>query len=180
MAAIVKEMGVGKGDRVLLYMPMVAEAAFAMLACARIGAIHSVVFGGFASVSLAQRIDDASPKVVITADAGSRGGDRLIADYADDCSHLRGRCPDEISADHTRVRRCSQSGSGERWRFCANRLTAGGLPHNIDWTWGCSSAGRAREWHSRGQGFNPPHLHYVSIDPLHLTTTLRLQTTTRS
>ena len=85
MAAILKEMGVGKGDRVLLYMPMVAEAAFAMLACARIGAIHSVVFGGFASVSLAQRIDDASPKVVITADAGSRGGKivpytRLLSD----------------------------------------------------------------------------------------------------
>ena len=74
MAAILKEMGVGKGDRVLLYMPMVAEAAFAMLACARIGAIHSVVFGGFASVSLAQRIDDATPKVIITADAGSRAG----------------------------------------------------------------------------------------------------------
>jgi propionyl-CoA synthetase len=74
MAAILKDMGVGKGDRVLIYMPMVAEAAFAMLACARIGAIHSVVFGGFASVSLAQRIDDASPKVIITADAGSRGG----------------------------------------------------------------------------------------------------------
>ena len=74
MAAILKDMGVGKGDRVLLYMPMVAEAAFAMLACARIGAIHSVVFGGFASVSLAQRIDDATPKVIITADAGSRAG----------------------------------------------------------------------------------------------------------
>jgi propionyl-CoA synthetase len=74
MAAILKDLGVGKGDRVLIYMPMVAEAAFAMLACARIGAIHSVVFGGFASVSLASRIDDATPKVVITADAGSRAG----------------------------------------------------------------------------------------------------------
>ncbi len=74
MAAILQEMGVGKGDRVLLYMPMIAQALFAMLACARIGAIHSVVFGGFASVSLASRIEDASPKVVITADAGSRGG----------------------------------------------------------------------------------------------------------
>lgn len=74
MAAILKDMGVCKGDRVLLYMPMIAEAAFAMLACARIGAIHSVVFGGFASVSLASRIDDATPKVIITADAGSRAG----------------------------------------------------------------------------------------------------------
>ncbi len=74
MAAILKELGVGKGDRVLIYMPMIAEACFAMLACARIGAIHSVVFGGFASHSLATRIDDASPKAVVSADAGSRGG----------------------------------------------------------------------------------------------------------
>ncbi|MBA3772310.1 MAG: propionate--CoA ligase [Ramlibacter sp.] len=73
-AAVLKDLGVEKGDRVLIYMPMIAEAAFAMLACARIGAIHSVVFGGFASVSLASRIEDATPKVVISADAGSRGG----------------------------------------------------------------------------------------------------------
>ena len=74
MAAILQEMGVQKGDRVLIYMPMIAQALFAMLACARIGAIHSVVFGGFASGSLASRIDDAAPRVVITADAGSRAG----------------------------------------------------------------------------------------------------------
>ncbi len=74
MAAVLKELGVQKGDRVLIYMPMIAEAAFAMLACTRIGAIHSVVFGGFASGSLASRIEDASPKLIISADAGSRGG----------------------------------------------------------------------------------------------------------
>ena len=74
MAASLLALGVGKGDRVLIYMPMMAEAAFAMLACARIGAIHCVVFGGFASGSLASRIDDASPKVIVSADAGSRGG----------------------------------------------------------------------------------------------------------
>lgn len=74
MAAVLQSFGVGQGDRVLIYMPMIAEAAFAMLACARIGAIHAVVFGGFASVSLASRIEDAQPKVVISADAGSRGG----------------------------------------------------------------------------------------------------------
>ena len=74
MAASLKDLGVQKGDRVLIYMPMIAEAAFAMLACTRIGAIHSVVFGGFASGSLASRIEDASPKVVVSADAGSRGG----------------------------------------------------------------------------------------------------------
>jgi propionyl-CoA synthetase len=74
MAAVLVELGVGFGDRVLIYMPMIPESAFAMLACARIGAIHSVVFGGFASVSLASRIDDAEPKVVVSADAGSRAG----------------------------------------------------------------------------------------------------------
>ena len=77
MAASLKAMGVVKGDRVLIYMPMIAEAAFAMLACARIGAIHCVVFGGFASGSLASRIEDAAPRVVISADAGSRGGKAL-------------------------------------------------------------------------------------------------------
>ena len=74
MAAVIQSLGVQKGDRVLIYMPMIAEAAFAMLACARIGAIHCVVFGGFASGALASRIEDASPKLVISADAGSRGG----------------------------------------------------------------------------------------------------------
>ena len=74
MAASLKAMGVVQGDRVLIYMPMIAEAAFAMLACARIGAVHCVVFGGFASGSLASRTDDATPRVIISADAGSRGG----------------------------------------------------------------------------------------------------------
>ena len=74
MAAVLQSLGVKQGDRVLIYMPMIAEAAFAMLACARIGAIHSVVFGGFASSSLASRIEDAEPTVIVSADAGSRGG----------------------------------------------------------------------------------------------------------
>ncbi|WP_332854292.1 propionate--CoA ligase [Duganella sp. S19_KUP01_CR8] len=73
-AAMMLALGVGRGDRVLIYMPMIAEAAFAMLACARIGAIHSVVFGGFAANSLASRIDDARPVLIISADAGSRNG----------------------------------------------------------------------------------------------------------
>ena len=73
-AAILQSLGVGKGDRVLIYLPMIAQSMFAMMACARIGAIHSVVFGGFASPSLATRIDDARPSVIISADAGSRSG----------------------------------------------------------------------------------------------------------
>ena len=70
LAAVLAELGVGKGDRVVLYMPMVPEAAIAMLACARIGAIHSVVFGGFAAKELATRIDDAKPKAILSASCG--------------------------------------------------------------------------------------------------------------
>jgi propionyl-CoA synthetase len=81
VAAMMQSLGVGRGDRVLVYMPMIAEAAFTMLACARIGAIHSVVFGGFAANSLATRIDDAKPKLIVCADAGSRAG--KIVTYKD-------------------------------------------------------------------------------------------------
>jgi propionyl-CoA synthetase len=70
LASVLRDLGVAKGDRVILYMPMVPEAAIAMLACARIGAIHSVVFGGFAARELATRIDDAKPKVILSASCG--------------------------------------------------------------------------------------------------------------
>ena len=73
-ANVLKDMGVGKGDRVTIYLPMIPEAAFAMLACARIGAIHSVVFGGFSPEALAGRIQDADSRFVVTADEGVRGG----------------------------------------------------------------------------------------------------------
>ena len=76
-AAMMRSLGVTRGDRVIIYMPMVPEACFAILACARIGAIHSVVFGGFAAASLAARIDDARPKLMITSDGGSRMGKRV-------------------------------------------------------------------------------------------------------
>jgi len=74
LANTLKRQGVGKGDRVMIYMPMIPEAVFAMLACARIGAIHSVVFAGFSPDALAGRIADCGAKMVITADAGRRGG----------------------------------------------------------------------------------------------------------
>ncbi|MFN7172096.1 MAG: acetate--CoA ligase, partial [Fimbriimonadaceae bacterium] len=77
LANALKQLGVQKGDRVCLYMPLVPELMFAMLACARIGAVHSVVFGGFSSDSLHERIEDAGAKVVITADGGLRRGNRL-------------------------------------------------------------------------------------------------------
>lgn len=69
-----KKLGIGKGDRVAIYMPMVPEAAFAMLACARIGAVHSVIFGGFSPNAIADRINDCGAKAIITADEGRRGG----------------------------------------------------------------------------------------------------------
>ncbi|GGC05796.1 propionate--CoA ligase [Oxalicibacterium flavum] len=77
MAAVLQSLGVRRGERVLIYLPMIAEAACAMLACARLGAIHSVVFGGFAAASLATRIDDARPVLVIGADAGFQNGRRI-------------------------------------------------------------------------------------------------------
>ena len=78
LAAVLKDRGVGRGDRVIIYMPMVPEAVFAMLACARIGAIHSVVFGGFAARELATRIDDCTPRAIIAASCGLEPG-RTVA-----------------------------------------------------------------------------------------------------
>ena len=78
LAAVLGDFGVVKGDRIIIYMPMVPEALVAMLACARIGAVHSVVFGGFAAKELATRIDDAQPKIVLTASCGIEPG-RIVA-----------------------------------------------------------------------------------------------------
>ena len=78
LASVLRDHDIGKGDRVILYMPMVTEAAIAMLACARLGAIHSVVFGGFAAKELATRIDDATPKLIVSASCGIEPG-RFIA-----------------------------------------------------------------------------------------------------
>jgi acetyl-CoA synthetase len=77
LANVMKRHGVVKGDRVTIYMPMIPEAAYAMLACARIGAVHSVVFGGFSPESLAGRINDCNSKYIITADEGLRGGKKI-------------------------------------------------------------------------------------------------------
>src|SRR6187455_1250248 len=74
LAAVMVDFGVARGDRVILYMPLVPEAVFAMLACARIGAVHSVVFGGFAAKELATRIDDCKPKLIFSASCGLEPG----------------------------------------------------------------------------------------------------------
>jgi propionyl-CoA synthetase len=96
-AALLAELGVGRGDGVLIYMPMVPEAVFAMLATVRLGAIHSVVFGGFAAASLAARIDDARPKVVVTADAGMRMGKMVpLKPLADEAIRLASAPPAHV------------------------------------------------------------------------------------
>jgi propionyl-CoA synthetase len=97
MAAVLQSLGVGQGDRVLIYMPMIPEAAFAMLAAVRIGAIHSVVFGGFAAASLATRIDDAQPKVMVTADAGMRNGKAVPYKHlVDEACRLANHPPQQV------------------------------------------------------------------------------------
>src|ERR1700719_1703224 len=78
LAGVMADFGIAKGDRVIIYMPMVPEAVVAMLACARIGAVHSVVFGGFAPKELATRIDDAAPKLIFSASCGIEPG-RIVA-----------------------------------------------------------------------------------------------------
>ncbi len=92
LANVLRDIGVKKGDRVCLYLPMVVEAAVAMLACARVGAVHTIVFAGFSPESLAQRIQDAGAKVLITADEGRRGG-RSVALKANADAALK-TCPE--------------------------------------------------------------------------------------
>ena len=94
MANVLKGQGVGKGDRVVIYLPMIPEAAYAMLACARIGAIHSVVFAGFSPDALANRINDSDAKVVITADTAPRGGRRTPLKSNTDAALLH--CDDHV------------------------------------------------------------------------------------
>jgi len=94
MANVLKAEGVGKGDRVVLYLPMIPEAAYAMLACARIGAIHSIVFAGFSPDALADRINGCDAKVVITADHAPRGGRKTALKANTDAALLR--CDDHV------------------------------------------------------------------------------------
>ncbi|MDE2385305.1 MAG: acetate--CoA ligase [Alphaproteobacteria bacterium] len=96
MANVMKKHGVKKGDRVTIYLPMILEAAYAMLACARIGAVHSVVFGGFSPESLAGRMDDADSRFVITADEGIRGGRKIPLKANTDAALTRTKAPAKV------------------------------------------------------------------------------------
>src|SRR5690606_15628827 len=97
-ANVLKARGVNKGDRVTIYMPMIPEAAYAMLACSRIGAIHSVVFGGFSPESLANRIKDCESKCVITADEGVRGGKIIPLKHNVDEALTHAHTPTDVAA----------------------------------------------------------------------------------
>ncbi len=93
-ANVLKELGIAKGDRVIIYMPMIPEAAYAMLACARIGAVHSVVFAGFSPDSLANRVNDCGAKLVITADGAPRGG--RVTKLKDNANKALIHCNDSV------------------------------------------------------------------------------------
>ena len=136
LGAVLQELGVGKGDRVILYMPMIPEAAIAMLACARIGAIHSVVFGGFAATELATRIEDAAPKVILSASCGVEAA-RIVPykPLLDEAIALSRHKPQSLSdlpaaagrgRDDGRARpRLGRDGRGREGRGPARRLRAG-------------------------------------------------------
>ena len=124
VAAMMQSLGVKKGDRVIIYMPMIPEAVFAILACARIGAIHSVVFGGFAAASLAARIDDARPALMITADGGSRMGKVVLyKSLVDESLKLAKHPPKKVLLFQPRPRpeRCRSWEQGRRLESFAKK-----------------------------------------------------------
>ena len=114
-ANVLKSNGVEKGDRVCIYMPMTPEAAVAMLACARIGAIHSVVFGGFSAQSLADRINDSACKVLITSDGAFRGNKEIkLKDIADEALAMTTSITSVIVQKRTRSWRSIETSAAAR------------------------------------------------------------------
>src|ERR1700692_2409186 len=133
-AAILKAQGVGKGDRVLIYMPMIPEAVFAMLATVRIGAIHSVVFGGFAAASLATRIDDAKPKVMIIADAGMRAGKTVAYRHlVDEALHLARHPPATVIIVDRKLEPATAEGAGRHLDYATLAKQHAGASVACEW-----------------------------------------------
>ena len=114
-ANVLKSQGIGKGDRVAIYMPMVPELAIAMLACARIGAVHSVVFGGFSAESLAGRINDAQAKAVVTADGGYRRGEIVELKQAVDAAITHTPSVDRVIVLRRTGHRVTMSPGRDHW-----------------------------------------------------------------
>jgi propionyl-CoA synthetase len=133
-AAMLKAHGVGKGDRVLIYMPMIPEAVFAMLATVRLGAIHSVVFGGFAAASLAARIDDAQPKVMVTADAGMRMGKMIaLKPLVDESIELAEHPPQRVILVDRGIDKSMTRVAGRDIDYAAEREKYAGQKVPIEW-----------------------------------------------
>ncbi len=133
-AALIRAQGVGKGDRVLIYMPMIPEAVFAMLACARLGAIHSVVFGGFAAASLASRIDDAKPKLMISADAGMRGGKAIPYKHlVDESVRLAKHPPKTVILVNRGIDKAMKPTAGRDLDYAALRAEHDGATVPVTW-----------------------------------------------
>ena len=133
-AAMLQALGVGRGDRVLIYMPMVPEALCAMLATVRIGAIHSVVFGGFASHSLAARIDDARPAVMITADAGMRMGKTIAyTPLVDEALRLAQHPPAKVVILDRGLDRSAQRTKGRDLDYASLRAEHAGARVPVAW-----------------------------------------------
>ena len=124
MANLLKERGIRRGDRVMIYMPMIPEAAAAMLACARIGAIHSVVFGGFSPDSLAGRIADCDACAVITADEGVRGGKKILLKANVDTALARRDVPTVIVVTRTGADVPMKEGRDVSYSVVRDRLSA--------------------------------------------------------
>lgn len=133
-AAVLKAHGVGKGDRVLIYMPMTPEAVFAMLATVRLGAIHSVVFGGFAAASLAARIDDARPKVMVTSDAGLRMGKTIaLKPLVDESLRLAKFPPPTVLICHRGIDRSMRLVPGRDVDYASERDRHAGEKVAVEW-----------------------------------------------
>ncbi|HOA48476.1 MAG TPA: AMP-binding protein [Novosphingobium sp.] len=128
VAEMLARLGVGKGDRVIVYMPMIPQTAFAMLACARLGAIHSVVFGGFAPLELAKRIDDATPRVVLTASCGIEGA-RTIAykPMVDEALTLAAHQPEGVVV-FQREQLAAELGTAHDWQALCDAAAADPMP----------------------------------------------------
>ncbi|MCO5091483.1 propionyl-CoA synthetase [Bosea sp. (in: a-proteobacteria)] len=128
LAAVLQDLGVAKGDRVIIYMPMVPEAVFAMLASARIGAVHSVVFGGFAAKELATRIDDAAPKVILTASCGIEPA--RVVEYKpllDGAIAMAGHKPQAcVVLARPQAQAAMQAGRDQDWRALTDAARAAG------------------------------------------------------
>ncbi len=133
-AGMLHTLGVVKGDRVLIYMPMIVEAVFVMLACARVGAIHSVVFGGFAAASLATRIDDAKPALMITADAGMRGGRAIpYKPLVDEALRLAQHPPRNVIVVNRGIDKDYQPVSGRDLDYAALRKSHAEINTPVTW-----------------------------------------------